>query len=252
MTVQITRGRWAAGVACATAALLLASLALAAVSEAAKRHGVQRHYVGARWAYSPKSLGWYATLRLDRAVTRDYRRGGFIAQTLWLATNEGKTAYGRNRRTPYLQVSVSRGFRGRNITTLAVAQRNQKGKYYEGRQKGPVEFGKDYRFSVVNTGGGHWDIKLGAAPFADAKGAGRRYGSMSAFAGLESTSAGNRARGAVTDLSWLVQSGHGAGVFPRWQVGDQERGASKLVRRGGRASARWTSKHYSLRNSYGR
>ena len=232
------------------AVLLAATMAVAVpVAEAGKRRGVQRNYSGARWAPSPQSLGWHAILRLDRASVR--QRGGFIAQTLWAATNGGKARFGRNKRTAYVQVSVSRGFRGRKGNHIVVAQRTPKGGYSEGRSRGPaVEFGKDYPFSLVSSGG-DWEISLGGDNFATAKNTGNDIRSYSAFAGIESTSGRNRARGAVKELSWVASVGRGAASFPKWRVGNKTEGASVLVRRG-RASVRWTDKHYSLRNSFGR
>src|SRR4051812_39868643 len=68
------------------AALAVVLLAVPATGHA-KRHGVQRNYAGARWAPSPDSFGWMATLRLDHALAVDRRSGGFIAETLWSTTN---------------------------------------------------------------------------------------------------------------------------------------------------------------------
>ena len=236
-----------------TAVLLCATMAVAVpVAEAGKRRGVQRHYTGARWAYSPKSLGWAADLRLDKASVRDARKGGFISQTLWAATNSGKTKFGKNRRTPYLSVSVTRGWRGKAKNTLVVAQRTTKGRYYEGKSGGPGVMGRDVSVSIAGQIGGVWTITVDHEKIGTAKGLGDSPYSQSAFAGIESSSSRNKARGAVKEMFWIVNSGNAAVPFPRWRVGDGDQTAARLVRRGGRASVRWTDKHYSLRNSFGR
>jgi hypothetical protein len=182
---------------------------------------------------------------------RDWKSGGFIAQTLWSATNEAKTAYGRNRRTPYIQIAVSRGWRGHLQNAIVISQRNENGRYYEGRYGGvPVRLGQDYSFSLINKGGGHWEVRYGGDWIARARGAGDKYGSASAFAGIESSSGRSTASGEVKELWWLVSSGRSAAPFPRWRVEAHPEWGSKLVRRGpGRVS--WTDEQYSLRNSYG-
>jgi hypothetical protein len=252
VTRAVQTSAWRRPALAGVAALLAVSAVAASAEEAAgDRRGVQRNYIGARWSPAPLSLGWYATLRLDRAHVRDWNSGGFIAQTLWSATNEAKTAYGRNRRTPYIQIAISRGWRGHLQNAIVITQRSATGRYYEGRSKGPpVKLGQDYSFSLINTGGGHWEVRYGGDWIARVRGAGDKYGSGSAFAGIEASNSHNTASGEVKQLWWLVASGRSAAPFPRWRVAAHPEWASKLVRRGpGRI--RWTDEQFSLRNSYG-
>ena len=235
------------GLVLAAPTVLLASLP----AEASKRRGVQRKYVGARWAPAEQSLGWAAELRLDKAVARDYKKGGFIAQTLWAATNEGKTAYGRNRRAPYLQVSLTRGYRGHNRSTVVVAERTTSGRYYESESRGPSIMGRDVAVSIAGQIGGVWTISVDHEDLGKAEGLGDSPRSHSAFAGIESSSSKNRAKGAVKELYWIVEAGKAAAPFPKWRVGNHEEEGARLVKRGpGRA--KWTDKQFSLKNSFDR
>jgi hypothetical protein len=234
------------------AGLFAATLALLAVPATgyAKRHGVQRNYAGARWAPSPNSFGWYAKLRLDRALVADRRTGGFIAQTLWSTTNNSSTPYGRNVHAPYVQVSITRGWHGRNSTEIVVAARNVKGRYYEGRSPGPrVRFRQTHSFSVV-ANGDKWKVFSGPDTVATVTGTGEPA-TRSGFAGIESSSSANTAGGAVENLYWAVKSGAAKGVaFPRWRVGDDAKNGAKLVRRGP-GHVRWTDRQFALSNSFG-
>ena len=226
--------------------------ALCAVAEAAtKKRGVQRLYSGARWSPPGPVAGYHATLRLDSARARDYGRRGYIAQTLWAATNEGEVAYGRNVRAPYFQVSVSRGYRGRSGLHIVSAARLADGRYTEGRSRGPaIEYGQDYSFSMIGEIGGVRKVKLGPEEITEGKGLGDKFGSLSAYAGLESTSSLNCGEGRVSKLGRrAVQGNQGSALFPEWNLaGDRVR--AKLVSRG-RGSARWEDRDYELVNSFG-
>jgi hypothetical protein len=234
------------------AALAAAAVALLAVPALghAKRHGVQRNFAGARWAPSPNSFGWYAHLRLDRALVVDRRTGGFIAQTLWSTTNNSSTRYGRNTGAPYIQAAVTRGWHGRNINAIVVSQRSVKGRYYEGRSPGPaVRFGQDYSFSVV-ANGDKWKVFSGPDTVATVRGTGEPA-TRSGFAGIESSDPGSHAAGAVTQMYWAVKTGAAKGVpFPRWRVGKDKKNGAKLVKRGP-GHVRWIDRQYSLSNSFG-
>jgi hypothetical protein len=236
----------------AIALAVLASLALAGVADGATRkRGVQRNYAGARWSPSPDAFGWYATLNLKHAVARDWRRGGFIAETLWSTTDHARTPYGRNRRVPYIQVAVSRGFRRRNSTEIVITQRNTKGTYFEGRSPGPaVKLGQDYSFSIV-AHGSEWKVGHHADWIATIHNTGDNT-TRSAYAGIESSSSRNSGSGTVKQLLWIVKSSETAGAtFPRWRLEADKKHGAKLVRRGpGRV--RWIHRQWELRNSFGR
>ena len=237
--------RWITTATCLALCLLLVGASLA---EAAPRRGVQRHYVGARWVPRIALSDVHAVLNLRTAYVRDFGRGGFVAQTLWAATNGGVTRFGRNRRTPYVQVAVTRGYRGRNSMEIVCSQRNTRGTYYEGRTRGPrVRRGKGYYFSI-HTGRGKTTIMNGGKELCVASNAGSKNYTGSVFAGVESSSRRTTGIGTVSKLRW------GAGRFsgPVWRFGSGKGrgGKAGLVRRGcGRVG--WIRRQESLRDQFG-
>ncbi len=234
----------------ATAAASL-GLLVPGVAQGAKRHGVQRNYAGAAWAGTPQVGGFYARLRLDRAFATDRRTGGFAGQTFWTATNKSSTRFGRNKRTPYVSVSISRGFKGRDDLALVIAQRSKNGRYFEGRSKGPaIEQRHKYPFSIIFQIGGVAKISLGGEQIATAKNTGEGLGGNSAYAGIESSSGANQAGGSVDQLAFLAISGKGAGVLPGWGIGDGHGSGARLIKRG-KGKVGWTRRLNSFTNSFG-
>lgn len=238
----------------ALAVTLAATALVPATADSAKRHGVQRGYAGAAWS-SGEVGGFYATLRLDRALTADRRTGGFIGQTFWVATNEATTRFGRNKRTPYVQVSLSRGYRGRNVLAHVLSQRNKNGRYYETKSRRvPARQQEEYHYSILFQVGGIAEISIlrpGGSLVATAKNTGKGLGGRSAYAGIESSSRANQAGGAVGGLGFRAIVGGGSAAVPRWKVGGGDRFGAELIARGpGRVT--WRDKYESFWNSYGR
>jgi hypothetical protein len=209
-----------------------------------------RYYVGARWSpTTAETLGYAADLELRKAQVHDLDKGGYIAQTLWVATNDSTNPYGASKPAPYISVSISRGYGGNDGVYLVLAVKTAKGKYSEYAWPG-YQYGISYVFSVTQTHPGCWQVSLQPDPLADICGTGINFYSSSVFAGIESTSKGNFAEGTVDRLYWLVP-GQPPAPFPRWRVESQPDLGAQLVSRGN-AFAAWEDEQYSFRDRFGK
>lgn len=225
-------------------ALLLAAPA-AAAGESRQRGTSGRLFAGVGWHHAPRALGWAATLRLDRARARDWRHGGYVAQTLWWATNAKALPYGNSRGRPYVQLALSRGYHGRPGLVGVISQRTAAGNYHEMVDRRGVALGDSYAFSVVATVGGVWEIRQrGFEDTAQVRGQGKQPYSSSVFAGIESTSGANFGKGRVDELGWLTGVRRVVTRLDGWLLrAHPEQGARRMRRGPGRV--RWEEKYRS-------
>jgi hypothetical protein len=216
---------------------------LQSAQPAQQRRGSNRHrFVGLRWTPTD-SWAWRATLRLDSASVTDLHAGGYVASTLWAATNNRLRPYGNSHGEPYVQL-------------------RHDGRYFEAAQRG-VQLGVDYAVTLHSAsvgpperGTGQWDFVV-AAPDNSGfdgsfTGAGRHPESGSVFAGIETTSKANSGDMTGSELGYqLVLNEHPFDNAEFWGFeGNPAELNPQLVRRGP-GSAAWIDKFHSFHAHFG-
>ncbi len=232
--------------------------------------GAETYYAGARWDLVPApAIGAYATLRLDAAFAADRRRGGHVAQMLWVNTNkplskdQRSNSFSGARRVPYIAAGISDNRAGALRPAIFVAQRNVRGEYFETYAPRSVNRGQEVGFAIQcatnrgcdsknNKGGNNgWTVRVsGLNAFLPIRNAGPRAGSSAMFAGLTSTGRGNAVAGRVSDLAWIIG---GVVNFPHpngWFM--DKRRFTPIIAGNGPVRARWEKQFVSLYASMNR
>jgi hypothetical protein len=215
--------------------------------------------VGLRWTFD--AWTWKATLRLDNAGVTDLHSGGYVASTLWAATNDRSGPYGNSHGEPYVQLSISNGYRGKPGVWLVASQRKHNGQYFEAAERG-FQLGTDYKVTLTTasqsttTGTGNWKFEVdkpdGSLAEGTFTGTGRHPVSGSVFAGIETTSDANQADMVGSDLDFQeVFIATGGDFATQWGfAGHPDQLNPQLVRRGP-GNAAWIDKFHSFRAHFG-